>query len=62
VGPRGNNTQAYVVTNVSLLAPLTLGRFDVSATLYNVFGVTFGSLDILQQDKRNFRVKTTLHF
>ncbi|MEP6494396.1 MAG: TonB-dependent receptor, partial [bacterium] len=65
----GERDPSYVVTNLSLLAPHALGRFDVSAAVYNIFNVAYsvpGSQehvqDIIQQNGRNFRVKTTLHF
>lgn len=65
----GITVPAYVVTNLSLLAPRVFARFDVSATVYNLFGAVYsapGSIehvqDIIQQDGRSFRVKTTLHF
>jgi outer membrane receptor for ferrienterochelin and colicin len=65
----GNLADSHVLTNFSLFAPRTLGRFDLSATLYNVFGVRYGDpvadgfvQDVIQQDGRNFRVRTTLHY
>jgi outer membrane receptor for ferrienterochelin and colicin len=65
----GARTREYILTNLSLLAPRVFKRVDVSATLYNVFDVTYGvpvseghRQDILQQDGRSFRVKTTLHY
>jgi outer membrane receptor for ferrienterochelin and colicin len=64
----GNTMNGYTLTNLSLFAPLAFGRFDLSATLYNVFDVTAGTptsdmlQDILRQDGRSFRVRTTLHF
>jgi len=65
----GNNAPSYTVTNVSLLVPRVLGRFDVSATIYNLFDTDYGVpgseelvQDILEQDGRSFRVKTTLRF
>jgi outer membrane cobalamin receptor len=65
----GNKDPAYVLTNLSVLMPRALGRFDLSATIYNLFGVPYGNpgteehvQDIIQQDGRNFRVKTTIHF
>jgi outer membrane receptor for ferrienterochelin and colicin len=58
-----------VITNISLLAPLAFRRFDLSATVYNLFAVKYGFpgsdahlQNIIQQDGRNFRVKTTLHY
>ena len=65
----GNTARGYVVTNLSLLAPRTFGQFDVSATIYNLFNGKYGVpgsdghvQDIIEQDGRSFRVKTTLHY
>jgi hypothetical protein len=65
----GNTAGSHVLTNVSLFAPRAFGRFDISATLYNVFGALYGdpvpdrlSQDTIQQDGRSFRVRTTLHY
>ncbi|MEA2763658.1 MAG: hypothetical protein QOK07_62 [Gemmatimonadaceae bacterium] len=61
---------SHKLTNFSLFAPRTFGRFDLSATVYNVFGARYGDpvaadtylQDIIQQDGRSFRVRTTLHY
>jgi outer membrane receptor protein involved in Fe transport len=65
----GNTDAAYTIANVSLLAPHIIGQFDVSAAIYNVFGARYADpgtaanvQDIIQQDGRSFRVKTTLHY
>jgi iron complex outermembrane receptor protein len=66
VGAAGSHT----VTNFSLFSPRTFGRFDLSASVYNVFGARYGDpvsatryvADIIQQDGRSFRVRTTLHY
>ncbi|HTE47985.1 MAG TPA: TonB-dependent receptor [Gemmatimonadaceae bacterium] len=65
----GKIDPSYVVTNATLLAPRVFGKFDVSATLYNLFGAKYWDLgsaanvqDVIQQDGRSFRVKTTLHY
>jgi outer membrane receptor protein involved in Fe transport len=66
VGSAGSHT----LTNFSLFVPGTFGRFDLSATVYNVFGARYGdpvsatryAQDIIQQDGRSFRVRTTLHY
>lgn len=65
----GNIAGSHLLTNLSLFAPRTLGRLDLSATIYNVFGVRYGDpvadgflQDTIQQDGRNFRVKATLHY
>jgi iron complex outermembrane receptor protein len=61
---------SHTLANFSLFAPRTFGRFDLSAAVYNVFGARFGDpvaadtyvQDIIQQDGRSFRVRTTLHY
>lgn len=61
---------SHTVTNFSLFAPRAFGRFDLSATVYNVFAARYGDpvaadtyvQDIIQQDGRSFRVRTTLHY
>jgi iron complex outermembrane receptor protein len=65
----GNVAGGHVLTNVSLFAPRTFGRFDLSASLYNVFDARYGDpvsngfvQDLIQQDGRSFRVRTTLHY
>jgi len=65
----GNMAGSHVLTNFSLFSPRALGRFDLSATMYNVFGVKYGdpvpdgfTQDTIQQDGRSFRVRTTLHY
>jgi outer membrane cobalamin receptor len=65
----GSVATGRVITNVSMLAPLTFRRFDLSATVYNLFAVKYGFpgsdahlQNIIQQNGRNFRVKTTLHY
>jgi hypothetical protein len=65
----GNVAGGHTLTNVSLFAPRTLGRFDLSATVYNVFGTKYGdpvpdgfAQDVIAQDGRSFRVRTTLHY
>jgi iron complex outermembrane receptor protein len=65
----GNVAGGHVLTNFSLFAPRTLGRFDLSASLYNVFNARYGDpvsngfvQDLIQQDGRSFRVRTTLHY
>lgn len=65
----GNSAGSHVLTNFSLLAPRTFGRFDLSASLYNVFDIRYGdpvadgfAQDTIQQDGRSFRVRTTLHY
>jgi len=65
----GNVAGGHTLTNFSLFAPRTLGRFDLSATLYNVFGTRYADpvpdgfvQDVIAQDGRSFRVRTTLHY
>jgi outer membrane receptor for ferrienterochelin and colicin len=65
----GNTAGSHVLTNLSLFAPRALGRFDFSASVYNVFGVMYAdpapaglAQDTIQQDGRSFRVRTTLHY
>jgi iron complex outermembrane receptor protein len=65
----GSVVSGYTVTNLSLLAPKLFGRMDLSASVYNVFDVDYtvpsapGKVqNVLQQDGRSLRVKTTLHF
>ncbi|HEX9129575.1 MAG TPA: TonB-dependent receptor [Gemmatimonadaceae bacterium] len=65
----GNLAGGHVLTNFSLFAPRTFGRFDLSASLYNVFDARYGDpvsngfvQDLIQQDGRSFRVRTTLHY
>jgi outer membrane receptor for ferrienterochelin and colicins len=65
----GNVADGHVLTNFSLFAPRTFGRFDLSASLYNVFDARYGDpvsngfvQDLIQQDGRSFRVRTTLHY
>jgi len=65
----GNVAGAHTLTNFSLFAPRTLGRFDLSATLYNVFGIRYSDpvpdgfvQDVIPQDGRSFRVRSTFHY
>jgi iron complex outermembrane receptor protein len=65
----GNTAGSHVITNFSLFAPRTFRRFDLSASVYNVFAVKYGdpvgdgfTQDTIQQDGRSFRVRTTLHY
>jgi iron complex outermembrane receptor protein len=65
----GNVARGYTVTNLSMLAPKLFTRMDVSASIYNLFDARYGVpgseehlQDVIQQDQRSFRVKTTLHF
>ncbi|MGZ3333188.1 MAG: TonB-dependent receptor plug domain-containing protein [Gemmatimonadaceae bacterium] len=65
----GNIAGSHVLTNFSLFAPRTFGRFDLSASVYNVFDARYGDpvsngfvQDLIQQDGRSFRVRTTLHY
>jgi outer membrane cobalamin receptor len=65
----GSVAPGRVIANISLLAPLTFRRFDLSATVYNLFAANYGLpgsdahlQNIIQQDGRSFRVQTTLHY
>ena len=65
----GTVANSHLLTNLSLFAPRTFGRFDLSAALYNVFGARYGDpvsdgfiQDTMRQDGRSFRVRTTLHY
>ena len=65
----GTVAPGQLVTNLTLLAPLAFRRFDLSATVYNLFGVAYGIpgsdahlQSVIPQDGRSFRVKTTLHY
>jgi iron complex outermembrane receptor protein len=65
----GRGAHGYAVANVSLLVPRLAGRVDLSATLYNLFDTPYGIpgsgdhlQEVIPQDGRSFRVKTTLHF
>jgi iron complex outermembrane receptor protein len=65
----GSVAPGQLVTNLSLLAPLAFRRFDLSATVYNLFGVEYGIpgsdahlQNTIPQDGRSFRIRTTLHY
>jgi iron complex outermembrane receptor protein len=65
----GNAANGHTLTNLSLFAPGALGRFDLSAALYNVFDTRYGDpvgdgyvQDVIRQDGRNVRVRATLHY
>jgi iron complex outermembrane receptor protein len=65
----GTVAGSHVLTNLSLFAPRTFGRFDLSASVYNVFDIAYAdpvgsgfSQATIQQDGRNFRVRSTLHY
>lgn len=64
-----NVAGSHTLTNFSLFAPRTFGSFDLSATFYNIFGARYGDpvastyvQDIIRQDGRSFRVRSTLHY
>jgi outer membrane cobalamin receptor len=65
----GTLAGGHVLTNITLFAPRTFGRFDLSASVYNVFGIAYGdpvgtglAQATIQQDGRSFRVRSTLHY
>jgi iron complex outermembrane receptor protein len=68
--PIGNAAGSHTLANFSLFAPRTFGRFDLSASVYNVFGARYGDpvaadtyvQDVIQQDGRSFRVRSTFHY
>jgi iron complex outermembrane receptor protein len=64
-----NVAGGHTLSNLSLFAPRTFGRFDLSATIYNVFGARYADpvpdsfvQDTIRQDGRSFRVRSTLHY
>ena len=65
----GNVAGGHTLTNLSLFAPRTFGRFDLSATFYNVIGTRFADpvsdgfiQDAIRQDGRSVRLRATLHY
>jgi iron complex outermembrane receptor protein len=65
----GNIATGHTIANLSLFAPLTFGMFDLSATLYNIFGTGYAdpvgsgfTQDTIRQDGRSVRVRTTFHY
>ena len=65
----GNAAGSHVLTNFTFFAPRTLGRLDLSASMYNVFDTRYGdpvsngfAQETIQQDGRSFRVRSTLHY
>jgi len=65
----GSVAAGQVLTNLSLLAPLAFRRFDLSATVYNLFAIKYGVpggaehlQNTIPQDGRSFRAQVTLHY
>jgi iron complex outermembrane receptor protein len=65
----GSVAPGQVLTNLSLLAPLAFRRFDLSATVYNLFAIKYGVpggaehlQNTIPQDGRSFRLQVTLHY
>jgi iron complex outermembrane receptor protein len=65
----GKRAGSHTINNFSLLAPRTFDRFDLSATLYNVFNAKYADpvpdgfiQDVIPQDGRSMRVRATLHY
>jgi iron complex outermembrane receptor protein len=65
----GNDARGHLLTNVSLSTPRAFRRFDMSATIYNVFGALYGdpvsaghTQDTIQQDGRSLRVRAAFHY
>src|SRR6185369_11536566 len=63
----GSVAAGQVLTNLSLLAPLAFHRFDLSATVYNLFAIKYGVpggaehlQNTIPQDGRSFRAQVTL--
>jgi len=66
---QGGESRPYFLTNVSLLAPRLSNQLALSASVYNLFGVQYSNpgsdahlQDVIPQDGRSFRVKTTVRF
>jgi iron complex outermembrane receptor protein len=65
----GRTAPAFAIVNASLLSARVFRLADVSVTVYNVFGASYGVVasagyrqDVIVQDGRSLRVKTTLRF
>jgi outer membrane receptor for ferrienterochelin and colicins len=65
----GQTVAAYVLPNITLFSKNVLKRWDLSASLYNVFNQKYSdprsngqAEDTLVQDGRNFRIKVGYHF
>ena len=64
----GQSTQAFYITNVTLLARNYIDRLEVSAGIYNLFDAEYSDpvsadlqpLDTVRQDGRTYRLKVTL--
>jgi outer membrane receptor protein involved in Fe transport len=65
----GQTVTAYVLPNITLFSKSVLKRWELSASLYNVFNMKYSdprgngqAEDTLVQDGRHFRVKVGYHF
>ena len=65
----GAQAGSSMVANLTLLAPRIRGRFDVSASVYNLFDERYADpgsqehrQDLIPRDGRNFRLKVSCRF
>ena len=65
----GSLADDYVVTNLTLLAGKITDDWELSASVYNLFNVSYYDIgseehiqDVIEQDGRNFRLKLTYKF
>jgi iron complex outermembrane receptor protein len=65
----GNYAGAHAVPNFTLFSQNLLKGWEISATVYNLFGRRYGDpagvgflQDIIEQDGRSFRLKASYHF
>ena len=66
----GGYAAAFHVTNLTLFSQHLLDRFELSASIYNIFGKKYSDpvskdltpIDRVQQDGRNYRLKLTYAF
>jgi iron complex outermembrane receptor protein len=65
----GNVAHPYTVANLSLVSANLAGRLELTASVFNLFDARYTAPaadtqveDVIPQDGRNFRVKTTLRF
>jgi outer membrane receptor for ferrienterochelin and colicins len=66
---QGNNTDDFIVTNLTIFGQSLVKGLDLSATIYNIFDKSYGDpaseehrQDIIKQDGRAFRVKLSYKF
>ena len=65
----GERAKGHGVTNLTFIAPKLLGRFAVTASIYNLLDARYGdpgseehAQDVIEQDGRTFRVKASIQF